>query len=179
MSLLGGRKIKKAYLHRYVSDIMPLDPIDENGIERPEKKLRYFILLDQNNFAYLVPGFYDKVTENWLKAYEPEDVVDAAAGDVLKQDKIKKIHHNLRLEYFHDKLFTEDWIQKYYDGTKQIFYSQYCEVLKRRGLPNVSIEHLPTKAKTIENFTLEEIKNVVDNAIFVPQMTSNGGRERF
>lgn len=37
MSLLGGRKIKKAYLHRYVSDIMPLDPIDENGIERPEK----------------------------------------------------------------------------------------------------------------------------------------------
>lgn len=179
MALLDGKKIKKAYLHRYVSTIVPEDPVDENGIERPEKNMRYFIVLDQNNFAYLIPGVYDREKQNWLKAYEPEDLVDAAAGDVEKQNKINDIHSKMRAAYFNDKLFTENWIQEYYEGTKNTFCSQYNNRLQERGLPTISIDDLPTKAKTIDNFTQEEIKTIASNAIVPPPPVQNGGQDRF
>ena len=179
MALLGEKKIRRRYMHRYKTIITPDYPLDENGFEIPSKEMKYFIVLDQNNYAYLIPSVYDKEQANWVKAYEPEDIVDAAAGDKEKQNKINEIHSRFRENFHNDSLFSEDWVKEYYEGTKEVFLGQYNNRLQERGFQPVTIDDLPQKATTVENITPEQIKIINDNAVVPPPPVQDGGQDRF
>ena len=163
MSILNGSIIKKAYMKRYIVPIDPEEFIDENGFERREKEFRYFIILDQNNFAYVVPAVYSQ--GNWIKAYEIEDIVEAANGDKQVRSIIENIKCKFRREYCRPNMLDEEWVQELYEGTLNIFLAGYNNLLQERNLPLKSMNDLPSKVKTENNFTFEEVETVLYNAV--------------
>lgn len=173
MSVLNGRVIKRAYLHRYVTVIYPKELVDGYGMENTPKKIRYFVLFDQNGLAYVIPARYDKETDNYIKAYDPEDIVEAVSGDKEKRDKIESIKRSLRDFCHNDDVFTEDWTQDIYLRNIEIFKSQYNQRLAENGYPPVPEGNFPTDVKTENYFPKDELAVVIANAVYPPKPTDN------
>lgn len=176
MAGLGNKKIKKLYLHRYATMVDPSDPIDENGMEIPSKKFRYFVVLDQNNMAYVVPAKYDKEKKDFVKAYEPEDVVDAAMGDKEKQKMIDSYSQQIREEFHNEDLMSDEWCQQIYQDTLSTFTRHLNERLTKKNLPERNISDMPSEVKTPSYFPKADLATVVNNAIIPPRTQNQGGQ---
>ncbi|MDE5721879.1 MAG: hypothetical protein K2I30_03965 [Clostridia bacterium] len=163
MSLLNGKVIKKAYMKRYVVPIEPEEYIDENGMERRDKEFRYFMVLDQNNYAYVIPAV--NRNGNCVKAYEIEDIVEAANGNKEARTIIENIKRELRKDYCRSNMLDARWAQELYEGTLSIFLDAYNNSLQERNLPSKTMNDMPATVKTENNFTYEEIETVLFNAV--------------
>ncbi|MDE7453042.1 MAG: hypothetical protein K2N22_01385 [Clostridia bacterium] len=169
MQSFNGKVIKRAYIHRYRIIVEPDVLLDENGIERKPQNLRYFMVLDQNGFFYIIPAKYDNDTMWWVKCYEPEDIAEAASGNEDKIKLIEDIHEQVRQIFCNRSLFTEDWIRQAFSDTIEIFISQHTEKLAEKNMPPVPREEYSTSAKTIKNFPQEKLNIVFNNAVYPPE----------
>lgn len=163
MSQLNGKVIKKAYMKCFTVDIFPEEYIDDNGMERKEKDFIFYNVLDQNNFSYIIPAVNKQ--GNWVKAYEIEDIVEAANGDKEARAIIDTIKSALKKEFCLSDMFDEDWMQELYEVTLNCFLDEYNSSLAKRNLPLKTMSDMPATVKTENNFTAEEIETVLLNAV--------------
>lgn len=168
---LDGKVIKRAYIHRYRMTIQPEELVDDYGMERTPQDLRYFMVMDQNAFAYLIPA----KTENGVvvKCYEPEDIVEAALGTFEKKNLIDEVHKQVRLAFYNSRMFNDEWLQDIFDDTIETFVNQYNARLTEKNLPVAPRENFPKSPKTYSNLTKQEIEIILANAIYPPTPKSS------
>lgn len=171
MAGLNGKVIKRAYIHRYCNLVYPEELVDENGMELKPQYLRYFMVLDQNGFAYIIPAKYDG--QNYFKCYEPEDIVEAALGNTEKVKSIEEVHEQIRQAFCNCSVLTDEWIHQAFLDTLNVFAEQYNTRLKEWNFPVLSREDFPTAEKTYKNFTKEELEIILANAIYPPTPKSS------
>ncbi|MDE7083007.1 MAG: hypothetical protein K2O89_04820 [Clostridia bacterium] len=158
-------------MHRYRTIINPTDLVNEYGMENTPKEIRYFVVFDQHGNAYIIPARFDKNTNNYIKAYEPEDILEAAYGDKEKRDKIGAVKRQLQIYCNNNSVFSEEWTQDIYMRNIEIFKSQYNQRLAEKGYPPVPEENFPTDTKTENHFPKSELDTVIAGAIYPPKPT--------
>lgn len=167
MSILDNKYIPMQDSIMYTIDLIP-KKVDPNGrIRTPEeikngtKEFVHTVYIDQIGNVYIIPMKYEDNV--WIDYYTPIDIVKTAMGDKAAKQLIESCRTQIKEEFKRD-LISDIFMQRLYDNEKD----QILDSINRRRLENdeepLNIT-LPNSPKTISNFTLSELKIVIDSAL--------------
>ena len=181
---IKGKYIPKKFFAPYTRRVKP-DAVNARGeeifIPREKQTFHFRMVLDAKNNMYFLPlvevpqpkgaSVVDPSEIEREPAYKIEDIIEAAAGDKVKQAKIESCHRELRERYGNQTVMSEAFIQDMYakQVLRDMFVEDYNDFARSRPagtMPTITAAQLPAKATTVESLTPAKITNIAAIARF-------------
>lgn len=129
----------------------------KNGI----KDFIHSIYIDMLDNVYIIPSKYEN--EGWYDAYTPIDIVKAAMGDEAAKKLIDEYRVKIKQSFNRD-LMSDAFLQRIYDQEKADILNDINKSLLEDGFGAIEV-NMPDSPKTAANFSLEELRAIIDITI--------------